>query len=270
MQEERRPETTAAITAAKAAGEVLMEFFGNRVATRAKPDEAAYNLVTEADVAAEKAIVKILAEAFPNDAIYGEEQRRDSLTAERLWVIDPLDGTNNFVHDLPHFAVSIGFFLQGQPRVGVIWNPARGDLYVAEAGRGATHNGRPMKVSPAEQLKQVLAGVGFYYDRGEMMLATLAAVADLFREHVHGVRRFGTAALDLCQVASGQFGGFFEFQLSPWDFAAGWLIVQEAGGRITTCRNEPLTLTKCSVLASNDLLHEALHQIASRHIPDNL
>jgi myo-inositol-1(or 4)-monophosphatase len=148
-----------------------------------------------------------------------------------------------------------------------VLNPARGDLFTAVAGEGAHYNGKRASVSPAGQLSEVLVGVGFYYDRGAMMEATLAAVGDLFRRQIHGIRRMGTAALDLCQVGVGWYGGFFEYQLSPWDFAAGRLFVEEAGGRVTTGRGDALPLSKISVCASNGKLHEAMLEIVrSRHL----
>jgi myo-inositol-1(or 4)-monophosphatase len=120
-------------------------------------------------------------------------------------------------------------------------------------------------VSDAARLDQVLVGVGFYYDRGAMMEATLAAIADLFRQQIHGIRRFGTAALDLCHVACGLYGAFFEYQLSPWDFAAARLILEEAGGQVTTCLGAPLPLAKTHVLGSNGHLHPAVLEIVQRH-----
>ena len=218
---------------------------------RAKPGEnATYNLVTEADLAAEQAVAAVVREAFPDHDLLGEETLQGAIDAEHLWVIDPIDGTNNFVHQIPHFAVSVAYYRGGQPQCGVVLNPIRDDCFVAERGGGALHNGRPLRVSSHDRLDQVLVGVGFYYDRGEMMEATLAAVGDLFQQQIHGIRRFGTASLDLCQVAGGQFGAFFEYELSPWDFAAGRLLVEEAGGQVTTCLGEPLGLQRSSVLAS--------------------
>jgi myo-inositol-1(or 4)-monophosphatase len=148
----------------------------------------------------------------------------------------------------------------------VIWNPIREDLYLAIRGRGATHNDRPIRVSSAEHMHQSLIGTGFYYDRGAMMEATLAAIGDCFRRQIHGVRRFGTASLDLAAVASGQFGAYFEYQLSPWDFAAGGLLVEEAGGRVTTCAGTALPLARTSVLASNLRLHEEVLAVVSQHL----
>lgn len=257
-------ELEIANAAADVAAARLMESFGHDRSTRAK---AGVDLVTDADVASEKLIVELIRGEFPGDEILGEEGHPADVTAPRLWVVDPLDGTTNYAHGLPHFAVSIAFYEQGRARCGVILNPARGDRFTVVAGAGAHHNGRRVQVSPAARMDEVLIGVGFYYDRGAMMEATLAAIHDCFKQQIHGVRRFGTAALDLCHVGVGYYGGFFEYQLSPWDFAAGRLFVEEAGGRVTTGRGGPLPLEKTSVCASNGTLHEALLEIVRRRHP---
>lgn len=256
-------EFAVAQSAADAAAARLMQTFGRDYSVRSKggPD-----LVTDADLESERLIVELIRQAFPDDEVLGEEGHQADLTAPRLWVIDPLDGTTNYAHGIPHFAVSIAYYEQGQARCGVVLNPARGDRYTVVRGEGAFHNGRRAQVSPATQLSDVLVGIGFYYDRGAMMEATLAAIHALFKQQIHGVRRFGTAALDLCQVGLGWYGAFFEYQLSPWDFAAGRLFVEEAGGLVTTARGAPLPLAKTSVLASNGLLHPSVLEIVgSRH-----
>jgi myo-inositol-1(or 4)-monophosphatase len=247
--------------AADAGAAVLMRSFGHELSVRAK---SGVDLVSDADLASEKTICELIRKAFPGDEILGEEEHRADLAAERLWIVDPLDGTTNYAHGVPHFAVSIAFYERGVPRCGVVFNPARNDRFTAVAGEGACHNGRRAEVTPAKSLSEVLIGVGFYYDRGAMMEATLAAVGDFFRQQIHGIRRMGAAALDLCQVGVGWYGGFFEYQLSPWDFAAGRLFVEEAGGRVTTGRGEELPLEKGSVCASNGHLHEAMLEIVRR------
>jgi myo-inositol-1(or 4)-monophosphatase len=249
--------------AAKAAGEVIRRYYRGDRTARAKEGGATYNLVSDADVEAERTIVEVIRRAFPGDAMLGEESHQADLGAPRLWVIDPIDGTNNFAHGLPHFAVSIGFYEAGQAACGVIHNPIRDDWYLVQRGQGAFHNGVQVHVNDAERLDQSLIGVGFYYDRGAMMEATLAAIRDLFRKNIHGIRRFGTASLDLCHVACGMYGAYFEYTLSPWDFAAGALFVQEAGGRVTTARGEPLRLEKTSILASNGGIHEAVLEVVA-------
>lgn len=217
------------------------------------------NFVSSADLAAERAIVEVIREEFPSHAIISEESHSDRADAEDLWVIDPLDGTNNFLHTIPHFAVSIGYYHRGVGQVGVICNPITSDWYVAARHQGAWHNGDRMRVSRAEHLSQSMVAYGFYYDRGRMMEATLATLADLYRANVHGMRRLGAAALDLAYLAAGRFDAFFEYRLSPWDFAAGAILVEEAGGRITDCAGNPLPLGSTSgVCATTGPLHNAL------------
>ncbi|MBP87271.1 MAG: inositol monophosphatase [Planctomycetaceae bacterium] len=258
-------ELATAKQAAEAAATLLRKYFTEGVQFRQKDGEAEYNLVSQADVEAEQAIAEIIQETFPTHEILGEETNDGSIDAEHLWIVDPLDGTTNFAHRIPHFAVSIAYYRAGEAQCGVICNPIRNDWYVAEHRKGASHNGRPVQVATATQLSEVLVGVGFYYDRGTMMEATLAAVGDLFREQIHGIRRFGTASLDLAQVGCGLFGAFFEYELSPWDYAAGRLFVAEAAGKLTTCRGEPLPLSKTSLLASNGLLHPKMLAIVKSH-----
>lgn len=219
---------------------------------------ATIDLVSDADVNSERRIAEIIRNAFPTHEILGEEENSASADAEDLWVIDPLDGTTNFAHGIPHFAVSIGHYRNGVAQVGVVLNPVTGDLFTASRGAGAFHNGNPISVCDDSELGSVLIGTGFYYDRGAMMKETLEAMERLFRKQIRGIRRMGTASLDLAFVATGQFGGFFEYQLSPWDFAAGKLIVEEAGGRLTTSKGEQLPLATTSVVASNGKLHDSM------------
>ena len=253
--------------AAANAGQVLMRHLSNGVVMRDKSAHggASYDLVSDADIEAEETVAAVLRAEFPEHELLGEETLRGPVDAEHLWIIDPLDGTNNFAHGIPHFAVSLAYWYRGEPTLGVIHNPARDDWYVALRGHGATHNDRPVQVSPATELSKALVGCGFYYDRGQMMRSTLDAIGELFESNIHGIRRFGTAALDLCQVGCGQFGAFFEYQLSPWDFAAGVLFVTEAGGRVTTTSGQPIPLAKTSILATNGHLHSAVQQITSKH-----
>lgn len=248
--------------AARAGAEIVARYFRDGCTIRSK---ASYNLVCDADVEAEHAVVAVIREAFPDHAILGEEAHTPPADAEHLWIIDPLDGTNNFAHRVPHFAVSVAYWCGGVAQCGAVLHPILGDLYTAARGQGAFRNGARLSVGTETQLDQALIGVGFYYDRGQIMEATLLAIRDLFRQNIHGIRRFGAAALDLCAVASGLFGAFFEYELSPWDFAAGKLIVEEAGGRVTTCDGSPLSALKSSLLASNARLHEAVLEIVRRN-----
>lgn len=258
--------TTAetALQAARTGGEVLMKYFRQGVTMRHK---GSVDLVSDADVESERAIAGFIRQAHPDHSILGEEEHSDVTSAEHLWIIDPLDGTTNFAHDIPHFAVSIAYYYQGVAQHGVVFNPARDDLYTAAKGRGAVHNGQPIQTSAASSMNDVLIGVGFYYDRGAMMEATLAAVRECFGHQIRGIRRMGTAALDLAQVAAGHYGGYFEYELSPWDFAAGRLLVEEAGGQVVTCQGNPLPLQKSSVLAVSQPLFDTVLDITSRHHP---
>ncbi len=225
------------------------------------------NFVSDADVEAEHAIADIIKRSFPDHAILGEEAHQGDVRAEHLWIVDPLDGTTNFAHKIPQFAVSIAYYHRGEPACGVILNPIRDEWHVAVRGQGSLLNGARVQVAPHATLGETLVALGFYYDRGAMMEATLAAMADFKRREVHGVRRFGAAALDLCMVGLGQLGAYFEYALSPWDFAAGRLFVEEAGGRVTTCLGGPLPIARTGVLATNGVLHEAALEVVRRIIP---
>lgn len=230
-------------------------------------EKSVSDLVTDADVESEQAIAAVIRQAFPDHAILGEETHKGEISSEHLWIVDPIDGTTNFAHGIPHFAVSVAYYHKGEAVCGVVLNPARNDLFLAERGAGAWHNGKRVQVNSQRNLNQSLVGIGFYYDRGQMMECTLSAIRDLFQKDIHGVRRFGTAALDLCHVGVGYYGAFFEYQLSPWDFAAGRLFVEEAGGMVTTARGTPIPLEKTSVLASNTALHSAMLEITGHRHP---
>jgi myo-inositol-1(or 4)-monophosphatase len=250
---------TAVLAAAKA-GASLRSHFRKKVSIQTK---SLANFVSEADLEAEQLIVALIQNAHPSHAVLAEEGHHELSDAEDLWVIDPLDGTSNFLHGIPVFAVSIAYLYRGQAEVGVIHNPISNDWFYAVRGQGAWQNDERLSVNDQALLSETMVAVGFYYDRGKMMEATLEAIGDLFRQNVHGVRRFGAAALDLTQVARGDYGLFMEFNLQPWDHAAGALMVREAGGQVTDCRNQTLPIQHpSSLLASNGRLHEAALAIA--------
>ncbi|MEL6104488.1 MAG: inositol monophosphatase family protein [Planctomycetota bacterium] len=256
-----------ALRAAEAGGDVLRRYWHEGVELRDKSDAGgkSYDLVSDADVESQNAIADRIAAAFPAHELMGEEDLVGDTSQEHLWVIDPLDGTNNFAHRVPHFAVSIAYFRDGKPVVGVVTNPITRTCYRAGLNDGAYRDDEPIRVDAATSLSKSLIGCGFYYDRGDMMRSTLAAIEEFFSHDIHGVRRFGTAALDLCAVASGMFGVFFEYKLSPWDFAAGQLIVSEAGGMVSNTTGEPLGLVPSGVLATNGSLHAAALEITRKH-----
>ncbi len=270
-------ELRVAEEAARAGGAVAARFFRTGAAVFSKESAtgkaSSYNLVSEADLESERVIVAVIRREFPDHAVLGEElhggDRASSalLASEHLWIVDPIDGTSNFVHGVPHFGVSVAYYHQGQPACGVMGNPVRNDWFTAAHGQGAMHNGHLVQVAPAERLDEVLIAFGYYYDRGAMMEATLAAVSDLLHRNIHGVRRMGAATLDLAYVGLGSFGAFFEYELAPWDFAAGRLFVEEAGGKVTDGRGEPLPVARTSLIASNGLLHPAVLEIVAAHHP---
>ncbi len=250
--------------AASAAGLLVMDHFKRSVAARAK---GVANMVTDADFAAEHAIVDVIRRRRPGDDVLAEEGHTADVDAERLWVVDPLDGTHNFAHGLPHFAVSIAYYERGEPLVGVVLNPNTNEWYRAIRGHGAFHNDQRVCVNGHDSLNQAMLACGFPYDRDALMDATLAAMGDLIRAEIHGIRRLGTASLDLCWVGLGRFGGFFEYLLSPWDFAAARLFVEEAGGKVTDGRGASLGLRPSSVLATNGRLHSPILEIVRGHHP---
>ena len=259
------PELSVAEEAARAGGAVVSRYFREGIEMRTK-DVA--NLVSDADIDAERAVVEVIRRTYPDHEILAEETHSGDARAEHLWIVDPLDGTNNFAHKLPQFAVSVAYYRAGVAQCGVIYSPIHNDWHVAARGQGAFFNGTRAHVGTENRLGEVLVGAGFYYDRGTMMESTLAAIGELKRDHqIHGIRRFGAATLDLCMVGLGQLGAYFEYTLSPWDFAAGRLFVEEAGGRVTDCLGQPLPLGRSSVLASNGRLHDAMLAIVEPKYP---
>jgi len=266
--EQHSAEMALAQAAAKAAGTLLLEYQQSGFTIREKRTS---DLVSEADIASEKLILDQIRARFPDHTILAEESRTELQAGdvpEHLWIVDPLDGTTNFAHGIPHFAVSIAYYRQGIAECGVVFNPARNDWYVAARGAGAWYQAERLQVGPQQSLTDCLVGLGFYYDRGAMMEATLATIHQLFKTGIHGVRRFGTASLDLAHVARGFYGVYFEYQLSPWDFAAGRLLVEEAGGKVTTARGDALPLKTGSVLASNTSLHSRMLEIIQQTAGD--
>jgi myo-inositol-1(or 4)-monophosphatase len=253
------PKTSAI---AREAGARLREFYAQGVATEYKGD---VDLVTVADRTVEKLIRERLAEAFPEHGIYGEEGTRDRLEGEFRWYVDPLDGTTNFAHGFPHFCVSMGLERRpvglmpdedGTLVAAVIYDPLLDELFPAELGRGAWLNGRPLRVSRTPELCEALVATGFPSHKRHD--SPNIHFYQEFTLRSHGVRRAGSAALDLAYVAAGRFEAFWEFNLNPWDTAAGLLLVEEAGGRITNFSGGPWRLDSREILASNRLIHEEL------------
>jgi len=251
--------TRTATRAARQAGEVLRSFHGNLKDIRKK---GAIDLVTEADIASERLVVETIRSVFPDHAVLAEESGRIEGDERFQWIIDPLDGTTNFSHGLDLFAVSIAFYEEGVPRVGVVFNPATGEFFEAAAGQGARLNGQPIRVSGQESLKDSLLVTGFPYNFKEILPQLMSRFAGCLSAS-QGVRRLGSAAIDLCFVACGRFEGFWEQNLNPWDTAAGLLILLEAGGRVTDFSGRPFEVDMKEILATNGRIHDAMLDLMS-------
>jgi myo-inositol-1(or 4)-monophosphatase len=241
---------------ARAAGAIQRARYETQLEVRAK--SAPIDLVTEVDHACEALCVERIRAARPGDAILAEEGGgEDHPGAAWRWVIDPLDGTMNFAHGYPRFCVSIGVQRAGRAEVGVVYDPLLDELFAATRGEGATCNGRPIHVSRVALLGSALLATGFAYDVHQSEDDNLAHFAR-FVKRAQGLRRDGSAALDLCYVAAGRFDGFWELKLHAWDVAAGNLIVEEAGGRTSDFAGRPASGDGRETLASNGLLHEQM------------
>ena len=248
-------ERRVAIDAARAAGHLLQsELQGSRhIAYKGSPT----NLVTEMDARAEELIVARLLSAFPEDGILAEERGARCGRSGRRWIIDPLDGTTNYAHGLPIFGVSIGLEADRQMQVGVVFDPNRDELFVAERGRGATVNDQPLGVSPTATLGESLLATGFPYNVRETADNNLREYA-AFTVRTRGVRRMGSAVLYLAWLAAGRLDGYWELRLGPWDAAAGSLLVEEAGGRVTNLTGGALDLDAPALVVSNGKIHAAM------------
>jgi len=246
-----------------------MKHFG-RVKTIGFKAGAVTNLVTNVDQDIESYLKKSIRKQFPEDSILAEESPLENENAPRRWVIDPLDGTTNFAHGLPMFCISVGVEEEGKIIAGAVYDPAHEEMFFAIKGKGATLNRRKIKVSNIARLEQALLVTGFPYDVHEHPERSLPYFNGLIQK-AQGLRRLGSAALDLCYVAMGRFDGFFEVHLHPWDTAAGTLILKEAGGRITDFEGNPFSIYNRQLAASNGKFHsEMLDEIqeiknANRH-----
>ncbi len=247
------------------AGALLREFYARGVETEYKTD---VDLVTEADRASEKLLLERLSAAFPDHGIFGEEGTRHALESEYRWYVDPLDGTTNFAHGFPVFCVSLGLEhrpagtpedADGELVAAVLYDPLRDELFVAERGKGAYLNGRRMRVSRTPRLGEALLATGFP-SRSRHASPNIHFYHEITMRS-HGVRRAGSAALDLAYVAAGRIDAYWEFRLNPWDTAAGALLVLEAGGTLTRFDRSPFQLDSREVLATNGLLEDELVEL---------
>ena len=258
-------ELTVAWKAARAAGEILNGMFGEVFHITKKGD---IDLVTEADLRAEKTILEIIRNHFPEDDILSEEAGRDGRPSDRNWLVDPLDGTINFAHGFPFYAVSIALEVEGEIVVGVVYDPHMDECFKASKGAGALLNNGPIRVSETRDLGNALLATGFPYDIREKSKRTLALL-DKMVMRAQGVRRPGAATLDLCYVAAGRLDGFWEEGLKPWDTAAGTVIVREAGGILSTFEGRPYSPYEESVVAANPLLHEEMIRVVKGKVTGN-
>ncbi len=244
--------------AAVEAGEILMGFLGRIDAGDVGRKSSHRDLVTEADVASERLLVERLRAAFPGHAIEAEEEVRDAADDDRpRWFLDPLDGTINFVHRLPAFAVSMGLFANGVPEAAVVHAPRLGETFTAFRGAGAFLNGEPIRVTDTATLGDALVATGFPYRRNELEHDNLANFNAVFYD-VRGLRRMGSAAIDLAYTAAGRFDGYWELHLSPHDVAAGALLVREAGGTVTDFDGGEDWLRGGNVVAGGETIHGLL------------
>lgn len=241
---------------ARDAGALLLSYFERRIGYEYKGD---VDLVTEADRASEKLIVGRIKELWPDHEIVGEEgTRHNTDRSDYRWFVDPLDGTTNFAHHYPVFCVSIGLEYKGELHTGVIYDPTRRELFAAEKGKGATLNGEPMLVSPTKTISEAILATGFPSHKRHKNPNIHFYYQLTLRSH--GIRRAGSASLDLAYVAAGRYDGFWEFNLNPWDTAAGVVLVREAGGTVTRFDGSPFLVDSREVLASNRTLHNEMMQ----------
>ncbi len=250
---------TVAGKAAREAGRILNNLFG-KITSIGKKGEI--DLVTEADLLSEKAIVEIIGRGFPNDGVLTEESGKSGRDSGRQWIVDPLDGTTNFVHSFPFFAVSIALRTNNDVVLGVVYNPVTEEYFEAVKGEGAFLNKGPIRVSQVRDLRGSLVATGFPY----IVYKEPESMIELFKRmivRVQGIRRPGAASIDLAYVASGRLDGFWEEGLQPWDTAAGSIIVMEAGGIVSDYRGEAYSPFQKSIVAANPIVHPKMVEVLS-------
>ena len=255
-----------AVDAARSGAAIVFSSLGSVVNTRFKGDA---NPVTDVDHRAEEAITGLLRRHRPGDAILAEESGGTGWEEGRVWIVDPLDGTVNFIHGIPHVSVSVALWVDGQPSLGVIEDVTRHEEFIAQQGKGATMDTDSIKVSPESILKQAMIATGFPYDRnlyGEAYAKNLGQVLT----RVQGIRRLGSAALDLAWVACGRYDGYWEFGISPWDSGAGVMMITEAGGTVTNHLGKAYRLDDPGIVASNGGIHEDLVVAVGLAIPEHI
>lgn len=259
-----------AVRAARAGADIVQTGFFEPLETELK---GAVDPVTQVDRDSEAAIRSVISSHFPSDSILGEEGGGDDWRSSRVWIVDPLDGTVNYVHRVPQVAVSVALWDRGRPIVGVIIDVARNDEYVAVAGEGASMNGSEIAVSETTRMEDALVVTGFPYDRREKASDYLAVVEEVMKV-TRGTRRLGAAALDLAWLAAGRFDGYWEHGgshgIQPWDVASGMLLVTEAGGMFSDETGSEYQLDARAFIASNGKIHDELRSIVATTMPEHL
>lgn len=247
---------------AREAGNIIREGFGKNFSVEFKTNES--NLVTEIDQKSEKLIKEFIAKEFPTHSILAEESGSTKGKSEYLWVIDPLDGTTNFAHGLPIFSVSIGVQKNGETIYGAVYDVMRDAMYSAEMGSGAYCDSQKISISKNDNLKRSVLVTGFPYDIADNPNNAIERFGAFLRNS-RAVRRLGSAAIDLCYVASGVFDGYWEVSLHPWDMCAGQLLVEEAGGVVTNFQNEKMNIYSKQILATNGFVHNKMIEILNKY-----
>lgn len=256
------PLVNIGIKAAREGGRLLMRAFDERLPLHIE-SKSKHDYVTQYDKAVEEIILKTILKAYPHHSIQSEECGEMTGHDEITWIIDPIDGTTNFIHGFPQFCISIAVKERGQIEHGIIYDPIRDELFTASRGHGAQLNHRRMRVSNTKHLDEALLGTGFPFRETPILNNYIKVLQTLFTQ-ASGIRRAGAAALDLAYVAAGRLDGFWEYGLKDWDFAAASLMIQEAGGSVTTFNGDKKILGEKTILASNLKIHEALQDIISK------
>ncbi len=247
-------EKTVAVKAAKEAQKTILKFFRKSFYVKKK---GRIDLATQADFESEKKIHSVIQKSFPRDSFLEEESGKTAGSSGRVWIVDPIDGTINFSHGIPWFAVSIALMEKDEVVLGVVLNPLTGEVFSAKKGLGAFLNNKPIFVSKTKTLLESVVSTGFPYERGVLAEKTIQSLSNIVGQ-VQGPRVFGSAVLDYCLVARGDLDGFFEYKNFPWDAAAGMLLVQEAGGIVTDFDGKKATPFSGSFVASNSIIHNEL------------
>jgi len=245
-----------AISAALGAGKILKKNLG-KLSKKDIQDKKPFDFVTAIDKKAEKFIINFISNQFPDHGIFAEETGRSKHNTSHRWIIDPLDGTTNFIHGYPNFSVSIAFESENKIIAGVVYDPIRDELFLAQNGKGAFLNDKKISVSQTSNTEFCLIATGFPFKNKNFLTQYWNVLSEIFME-VSGIRRTGSAALDLANVACGRFDGFWEMKLSPWDVAAGSLLIEQAGGKITDFEENSNHIFTGNVVASNGLIHNFL------------